>query len=529
MTGGTGSYYSLNNKKTAITYTASVAPATNKIELSGVKGTPTLSSSTVKLTAANFKSNVTVASNAGNYTLALSGDFKNKTLTGTTGADKINSSGSNLVISGGKVNDVVTLGSNNIFLYAKGDGNDTLYSFGNDDKIKLTGTTKAQTSVSGKDVIVTTDGGKLTLKNAAQGNVVTIVDSKNKVISDYTYSADRIVDGKSITLTSAFKGTLKTTNYTKVDGSDATNAIKITGVASVSTLTGGSKNDSIAGGKGNDKLYGNAGNDSLVGGDGADTLTGGKGNDTLTGGKGNDVFIYNAGIDLITDYATGDKISLGAAISQTSIKGSDATFTFSKNNTLTVKNGKGKELTVVTSSGKTQTIIGGALLTTKSATLESWREVGDASTATAKVKLTGNAKNNTLLGGSGADTLSGGKGNDKLYGNAGNDSLVGGAGNDSLWGGSGNDLLYGGTGNDVFIYKPKEGMDTIFDFASGDMLKILKSDGKAGGTFTEATFSGDELTLAISGGGKVIFEGVNAGDKININSKMYTISGKTLK
>ena len=39
-------------------------------------------------------------------------------MTGTTGADKINSSGSNLVISGGKGNDVVTLGSNNIFLYA---------------------------------------------------------------------------------------------------------------------------------------------------------------------------------------------------------------------------------------------------------------------------------------------------------------------------------------------------------------------------------------------------------------------------
>ena len=61
---GTGSYYSLNKAKTAITYNASVAGA-NKIELSGVKGTPTLSGSTVKLTANNFNSNVKVASNAG--------------------------------------------------------------------------------------------------------------------------------------------------------------------------------------------------------------------------------------------------------------------------------------------------------------------------------------------------------------------------------------------------------------------------------------------------------------------------------
>ena len=132
-------------------------------------------------------------------------------------------------------------------------------------------------------------------------------------------------------------------------------------------------------------------------------------------------------------------------------------------------------------------------------------------------------------GGNGNDSISGGAGADKLYGNAGNDSLHGGDGNDSLWGGLGNDSLLGGKGNDTFIYKPGDGTDTIFDYASNDMLKILKSNGKSGGTFSKSSFSGSDLTLTISGGGTVIFDGVATGDKFNINGKTYTLSGSKLK
>ena len=265
-------------------------------------------------------------------------------MTGTTGADKINSSGSNLVISGGKGNDTATLGSNNTFLYAKGDGNDVLYSFGNDDKIKLTGTTKAQTSVSGKDVIVTTDGGKITVKDAAQGNVVKILNDKDSVISAYTYSADRIVDGKSVTLTSAFKGTFNAKNFTKVDGSAVVNAIKITGDASASTLTGGTKNDTIAGGKANDKLYGNAGNDSLNGGAGNDSLSGGAGNDKLLGGAGNDSLIGGDGADTLSGDAGNDKLTGGKG--KFSVSSKNVIMTYGSN-TLTITNGLDKEITFI--------------------------------------------------------------------------------------------------------------------------------------------------------------------------------------
>ena len=173
----------------------------------------------------------------------------------------------------------------------------------------------------------------------------------------------------------------------------------------------------------------------------------------------------------------------------------------------------------------------------------------DATKRTVAIKIVGNElnnlivggiKNDSLYGGVGNDTLDGGAGNDKLdsgtgndslSGGAGNDKLNGGKGNDNLWGNAGNDSLWGDSGKDIFVYKPDNSTDKIMDYwyGEGDMLKILKSNGKEGGTFKSATFNGDTLTLAVDSGGAVIFDNVSAGDKININSKTYTISGKTLK
>lgn len=125
--------------------------------------------------------------------------------------------------------------------------------------------------------------------------------------------------------------------------------------------------------------------------------------------------------------------------------------------------------------------------------------------------------------------MNGGNGNDSLSGGTGNDSINGDAGNDTLWGGVGNDTLYGRAGNDIFIYKPGDGTDTIYDYQSGDMLTILKVNGKEGGTYNAATFADDTLTLSIKGGGKVVFASVSEGTKININDTTHTISNGTLK
>ena len=100
----------------------------------------------------------------------------------------------------------------------------------------------------------------------------------------------------------------------------------------------------------------------------------------------------------------------------------------------------------------------------------------DASTRTAAVQITGNAKANTITGGSDKDTIYGGKGNDSI---------------------------------------------------SGDMLKILKSNGKTG-SFSKSKYSGGTLSLTIAGGRQVIFDNVAKGDTFNINNTSYKISGSKL-
>ena len=94
--------------------------------------------------------------------------------------------------------------------------------------------------------------------------------------------------------------------------------------------------------------------------------------------------------------------------------------------------------------------------------------------------------------------------------------------------GAGDDSLWGGDGNDTFIFRAGEGTDKIFDYQNGDMLKILKSNGTAGGKYTKSKFSNGTLALTISGGGSVIFNNVTASTEFNINSTTYTISGSKL-
>lgn len=266
------------------------------------------------------------------------------------------------------------------------------------------------------------------------------------------------------------------------------------------------------------------------------TINAGAGNDSIYNNDGENVlFKYNAGDgnDLIRGFNSTSTLQIGGGAYSTKKSG--------KNIIVTV--GEGKITLQGAASLDTLNIKGTKLLTVTNKTsspltVDVATGIIDASSRTKAIKITGNGLANTIIGGSkndslygraGNDSIIGNAGNDKLYGSNGNDTLSGGKGNDTLWGDAGNDKLYGGAGSDIFICKLGEGNDTIFDYQSGDMLKILKSNGKDGGTFTSSSFKNNTLTLAISGGGKVIFDNVSSGDKININGTSYSISGKTLK
>lgn len=144
-----------------------------------------------------------------------------------------------------------------------------------------------------------------------------------------TYNSDKT----KITASKKFTGSsINLTKYPKVktlDASAVTKKLKITGNSLDNSIQGGSKNDTIFGGAGND------------------TLIGGAGNDVLTGGKGKDVFVYTKGNDTIKDYTAGDDVInlQDATIKSWKISGKNVIFT-TTNGKITVKNGKGKAITI---------------------------------------------------------------------------------------------------------------------------------------------------------------------------------------
>jgi Ca2+-binding RTX toxin-like protein len=87
--------------------------------------------------------------------------------------------------------------------------------------------------------------------------------------------------------------------------------------------------------------------------------------------------------------------------------------------------------------------------------------------------LTGQRKDDLLVGNNGDDRLSGGRGNDVLWGGQGDDQLWGGKGNDVLCGGLGDDQLWGGKGQDIFTLEINSGFDVVADFRDGqDVIKL---------------------------------------------------------
>ena len=477
----------------------------------------------------NNGSNVTIDAGAGDDTIYNTGYFgggQNVSINSGEGSDSIYNYRDSVTIAGGADNDFINnSGDNVMFNYTAGDGNDRIEGFNETSTLQIGGGSGTySTQQSGNDLIVTVGKGKITLADRANLDNLNIKGNKGLIVTDSIKSL--------ITAASDIK---------VIDASSRTKAIKITGNALANTLSGGTKNDSIFGAAGNDSILGNAGNDKLYGQNGNDSLSGGKGNDSLWGGDGKDVFIYSAGNDVIADFTVGqDKIQIASGkISKTSLSGSDVLFTIGKGS-LTVKNAKGKTISLIDSAGKaSSTLVGAqALNNSNKASVTIAADMGavDASARTKAIAITGNAlantisggtKNDSIFGAAGNDSILGNAGNDKLFGDAGNDQLFGGNGNDSLWGGAGNDSLWGDVGKDTFIYTANEGTDKIFDYETGDMLKILNAD-STDGSFKSSKYSGGDLTLTINGGGKIIFEDVASSTKFNINGYSYHISGSKL-
>ena len=227
-----------------------------------------------------------------------SGTVGNILFNGSNDDDNISVNGNNATISGGKGNDTIkSSGSNVLFVYDSGDGNDSIAGF--DATSTLQVSENFSSVKSGKNVIVTVDGGKITLQGAASLSAVNIT----KVEKDPTLLI--VTDSTKFPLT--VDSAIKT-----VDASTTTAGTKITGNTLANSIVGGSGKDYLVGAAGNDSIFGDAGNDKLFGNDGNDSLNGGSGNDTLSGGSGNDSLLGGEGNDSLNGFS-GDDYILGDA------------------------------------------------------------------------------------------------------------------------------------------------------------------------------------------------------------------------
>lgn len=489
-----------------------------------------------------------------------------------------------ITIKGGTGNDSISLSgavSNTVIEYASGDGYDIVYGFGEDDTLKITGA-KYTKKNSGSDVILTVGTGKITLKGA-KGKTLNIdgtLDGKLSIPSAaYTYN------GHSYKIFNNGMTWLEAKAYCESFGGHLVTITNKGEQSAVQKLlnSNGSKNGYWMGGFKNNNSWkwitGETWNYKYF----ADNEPNGSGNclqmygkNSAYKGKWDDTSndLSTAGYDISAQgfICEWDTVTPGGGSTSTVqpaptvpsgdiIKGTNGHDNLANGNNLNPKQNAGKVIyaydgnDTITNYANNVYISGGK---GNDYIKSNWGSNSTVHGDAGNDNITVQSNNAFVYGEDGNDRIwaynegnfiYGGKGDDYIRtennnngfvsGEAGDDTITaykgthltlsGGAGNDSLWGGANSDTLIGGAGDDIFVYKPGEGTDHITDFSGGDMLKILKTNGREGGTFTKATFSGGNLTLAISDGGTVILDNVKAGQSININGTIRTISGKTLK
>ena len=114
-------------------------------------------------------------------TVNASTDTKFVSIKGTTRAETLKAGKCGSILTGGKGNDKLYGGSGaDTFVYANGDGKDTIYNYtAYIDTIKVTSGKISRASVSGNNVVLTVGSGSITINNA-KGKDINITDSSGE-------------------------------------------------------------------------------------------------------------------------------------------------------------------------------------------------------------------------------------------------------------------------------------------------------------------------------------------------------------
>ncbi|MDE7252472.1 MAG: hypothetical protein K2O32_05950, partial [Acetatifactor sp.] len=253
----------------------------------------------------------------------------NETIYGGAGDDKLYGESGNDILIGGAGDDYLSGGSGtDIYIYNRGDGNDTIYNY---DSSASCGTDKLVfgEGIKAEEITARRNGNDLILTDMVTGQTITVQHTYfGKYGGEYFIETIEFADGTVWNQNDIME------RVSVLYGSDGDDVIH-----GQSTIHGYSENETIYGGAGDDKLYGESGNDILIGG---------AGDDYLSGGSGTDIYIYNRGDGNDTIYNYDSSASCGTDILKLGMDVSDITFAKSginlvisvldENNTITVQN-----------------------------------------------------------------------------------------------------------------------------------------------------------------------------------------------
>ena len=434
----------------------------------------------------------------------------NDDLTGTAGVDEINGLAGNDSIYGGAGNDTLDggTGNDNIFgengddILIGGEGNDYLIGgngadtyifnpgFGND----AIDNSDDNASANEPDIIQFGEGilaSKTTLGRQGYDLIITVsydpdengTTRPNDSIRIYSYFDQQGTSSATVNSIVFADGTTWDYEYVR----DHWNSIPDANGGE--TLEGNNENNTINGTNYNDILIGNGGNDTINAGNGNDRLLGGTGNDTLNGGSGDDTYLWNwgDGMDTISDTGNHDKISFGDGITYSDLKFRQE----GGNLRITVKNNENQGMLIngffSSLDYKIEDLYfqDGSIVHLSEIPLTLHQLNTDET-----INLTGNG--DTVYANGGDDRVNGGQGNDTIFGGDGNDNIYGNSGNDVISGGKGDDTIDGGNGADTYIWNLGDGLDTIAQVSSEDIIKF-----GPGITFDNLSFRNDNGDLRI--------------------------------
>ncbi|WP_347558116.1 calcium-binding protein [Robbsia sp. KACC 23696] len=359
-----------------------------------------------------------------------------RTVKGTTGSDKLDSGGNDLILDGLGGNDTYhSYYANDTFVFNSGYGaleiNNEKYAGGDFASMLRFGPGITEDSLR-----VTSDGNNLVIKDGVDGDAVTV---------DYFFSEYGWAGINSVQL---------------ADGTSLSSAQLI--------------QMEETGGIGADTLYGTSG---------ADTIDGRGGNDLAIGRGGADTFIYNAGYGALEisseeNSAPTSVLRLGDGITASSI---------------TVRNSKSGTAIQITDGIDGDAVTIDNMFSNSGANGIGVVEFSDGSTLTAQQLIAmnvGRAPEATYIGTSGADSIYGSSQDDLFDGKGGGDYVKGNAGNDTFEFNQG----YGALEVDESWYNGQAPVLQLGAGISASMLKVSVDD-RHNGLLITAGSAGDSIDL----------------------------------